>query len=172
VTIREQEDLIRRREREWAFAWNSEGHLILEKEGERNKIEFDDEEVALINRATLTHNHPSGLLFAENDPRSFGHSFSEDDIRLACLAELVEVRAVTPKLRFSMKPPHCGWNLVFWETRARPSFIKCHQRIWQQLDEAFISGAITPAEASIRVLHETWGQVANEVSLIYTQEED
>ena len=172
MTIREQEELIRRRDRECVFVWNSEGHLILEKEGERNKIEFDDEEVALINGATLTHNHPYGLSFPENDPRSFGHSFSEDDIRLACLAELVEVRAVTPKLRFSMKEPPSGWDFAFWEDKVRPSFIKHHQNVWQALDQAFISGAITPAEASIRVLHETWSLVANEVRLIYTREED
>ena len=164
MTIREQEDLIRRKEREWVFVWNSEGDLLLEKEGGRNKVEFDDEEVALMNRATLTHNHPSGLSFAENDPRSFGHSFSEDDIRLACLAKLSEVRAVTPKLRFSMKPPQLGWSLVFWETKVRPSFVKYSQNVWQELDQAFISGAITPAEASVRVLHEVWSQVAIDVA--------
>ncbi len=170
--IREQEDLIRRRDREWAFAWNGKGHLILEKEGERNNIEFDDEEVALINGATLTHNHPSGLLFAENDPRSFGHSFSEDDIRLACLAELVEVRAVTPKLRFSMKPPVLGWSLSLWEDTVEPRYSKYYGEVWQELMTTFSSGRITSAEADAGIMHETWSRVAEELSLTYHREED
>ena len=172
MTIREAEDLIRRQRYETAIAWNAQGVQILRKEGERDKVEFSAEEVALIHGATFTHNHPSGLSFADNDPRSFGHSFSEDDIRLACLARLSEVRAVTPKLRFSMKPPHFGWDLVFWETKVRPSFLKHSQNVWQELDQAFISGAVTPAEASIRVLHEVWSQVENDVGLVYTRGED
>lgn len=172
MTIREAEDAIRRQPYETAIAWNAQGVQILRKEGERYQVVFSDEEVAIITGATLTHNHPSGLSFAENDPRSFGHSFSEDDIRLACLAELSEMRAVTPKLRFSMKPPHFGWGLAFWETQVRPSFVEHSQNVWQELDQAFISGAITPAEASIRVLHEVWDRIAKDVGLIYTREED
>lgn len=107
----------------------------------------------------------------ETDPRSFGHSFSEDDIRLACLAEMAEMRAVTPKLRFSMKPPLSGWNRKLWETRIHPSYDNHYQEVWEELEAAvFISVTITPAEADVRVLHETWRRVADEIGLVYTRE--
>jgi len=57
----------------------------------------------------LTHNHPLGWQYATNDPRRAGASFSAEDVELALDADVVELRAVTPRLRFSLKRPIGGW---------------------------------------------------------------
>lgn len=172
MTILEYEDQIRRQRYETALVWDVAGLLVLRKDGNVRSIEFSDNEVALMNKGVLTHNHPSGLRYPEDDPRVFGHSFSDDDICTACLAELAEIRAVTPKLRFSMKPPPQGWNSAFWASVILPCYSKHYDQVWEELEEAvFTAGNVTPAEADVRVLHETWRKVAGEVGLVYVREE-
>lgn len=171
MTPHEQEDVIRRWDHEWAFVWNGEGLLVLAKEGGRNEVEFSEEEVLLMRGAVLTRNHPHGLSFPDVDPRSFGHSFSEDDIHLACSAGMAEMRVVTPKLRFSMKPPVTGWSQKLWDADIHPSYVKHYDQVWEELMDAFSSGAISSAEADARIAHETWSRVANEIGLLYVREE-
>ncbi len=118
----------------------------------------------------LTHNHPFAMKFLDTDPRSFGHSFSEEDIRLACRAELSEIRAVTRKLRFSMKPSPAGWNLSYWFAVVSPRFESHNETVWSELNRALTAGQITSAEADSRVLHETWLRVSGELNLAYSQE--
>jgi len=170
VTIQDAEDQIRGQDYETAFVWNSEGLLVLKKDGDEYEVSFTDEEVLSMKSGILTHNHPFAMKFPEADPRSFGHSFSEDDIRLACRAELSEIRAVTRKLRFSMKPSSTGWNLNYWTTVVKPGFEHHYETVWDELSRAFSSGTITSAEADIRVLHETWLQAAIELNMVYLQE--
>jgi len=63
VTVREAENLIRHQQYETAFVWNSEGLLVLRKDGGKSHVEFSDEEVILMKGAVVTHNHPHGLTF-------------------------------------------------------------------------------------------------------------
>src|SRR5205823_5749281 len=103
-----KEDELRLLRYESAFAVDAAGNVVLDKAGTSSEIELTDEEVELLRSATsviFTHNHPGGWRFPPDDPRHGGNSFSPHDIHLACKCELAEIRAVTPRFRFSMKPP-------------------------------------------------------------------
>lgn len=171
MTIREQEDLIRRREREWALAWNSEGHLVLEKEGGRDRVSFEDAQIAVLKGTTFTHNHPRGLEFAEDDPRSFGNSFSIEDLRLACYAELAELRVVTPRLRFFIKPPATGWDFDYWLTTMEPAYLRHKAIVTRELREVLASKTITLAQADAVYFDRICSRVAYELGLEYSREE-
>ena len=62
-----------------------------------------------------THNHPGGLQFAENTWGRIGNSFSMEDIGLAIVSNLAEIRAVTPVYTFSLKRPANGWGVSYSE---------------------------------------------------------
>jgi len=171
VNVREAEESIRRQQTETAFAWDSEGSLGLRKDGARDRISFEDAEIALLSGTIFTHNHPQGLEFAEEDPRFYGNSFSMQDLRLACYAELAELRVVTPRLRFSLKPPATGWNFHYWLTVMEPAYLRHKAEVSRELREASSSGAMTLAQAIATHFHSICSRVAYELGLEYRREQ-
>lgn len=171
MNVREVEEVIRRQQYESAFAWNSEGRLVLAKEGTRGSVSFEDAEIAVLKGTTFTHNHPRGLEFAEDDPRSFGNSFSIQDLRLACFAELAELRVVTPRLRFFIKPPATGWNFDYWLTIMEPAYLRHKAAVSRELREAFASRIMTLAQADAVHFDRICSRVAYELGLEYSREE-
>lgn len=67
--------------------------------------------------AILTHNHPGGWRYSENDIMHIGNSFSVEDIMLAVSQDISEIRAVTPLYTFSMKRPEKGWGIDWQEVK-------------------------------------------------------
>lgn len=172
MTVSEAEDSIRRQQTETAFAWDIAGHLILRKDGAHDRISFEDAEIAFLSGTIFTHNHPQGLEFADDDPRSYGNSFSMQDLRLACYAGLAELRVVTPRLRFSLKPPATGWDLIYWLTVMEPVYLRHKADVSRELREASSSGAMTLAQAISVHFHSICSRVAFELGLEYRQEEN
>lgn len=172
MTVHEAEDSIRRQQNETAFAWDTAKRLVLKKEGARDRISFEDFEIALLGGTIFTHNHPQGLEFAEDDPRSYGNSFSMQDLRLACYAELAELRVVTPRLRFSLKPPATGWNFAYWLTVMEPIYLRHKAEVSRELREASSSGTMTLAQAITAHFHSICSRVSTELGLEYRREED
>jgi len=172
VNIREAEGLIRRQQTETAFAWDAAGRFVLRKDGARDRISFEDAEIALLRGTIFTHNHPQGLEFAGDDPRSYGNSFSMQDLRLACYAELAELRVVTPRLRFSLKPPATGWDFAYWLAVMEPIYLRHKAEVSRELREAASSGTMTLAQAIAAHFHSICSRVSTELGLEYRREED
>lgn len=141
------------------------------KEGTRDSISFEDEDIAILKGAIFTHNHPRGLEFPEDDPRSYGNSFSWQDLHLACYAELAELRVVTPRLRFSLKPPATGWNYDYWNTVMEAVCLRHKRDVSRELREALASGAVMLAQADAAHFHEICSRVAYDLGLEYSREE-
>ncbi len=170
--IREKENSIRRQPFESAFLYNAQGILILSKAGVQYTVEFTREETSLMKGAILTHNHPRGLEYPDSDIRSWGNSFSDSDIALASTHELAEIRVVTPKQRFSMKPPAEGWSLSYWEDTLKPTLDEVEVWVYDEFDARIAQKRLTPTEAQALHWHEVWLQVARRLGLEYAQEED
>lgn len=170
MTIREQEDQIRLQPIEIAIAWDAEGTQVLKKVGEQHRIVFTDDELALLQGTVFTHNHPSGLAYLDNDPRSFGNSLSLSDVRLACYASLAEMRVVTPKLRFSLKPPAEGWNSDYWQSVLEPVYWKYKRSVSQEMIDAIQTGRMPQPMAEAIHFHEICRRTAVEVGLRYIRE--
>jgi hypothetical protein len=147
----------------------------LEKAGGASEIAFTEEEVARLRGASgviFTHNHPGGWKYAPEDPRHGGNSFSPHDIHLACRAELVEMRVVTPRYRFSMRPSEDGWNEQYWRNLLEPLFPLVYEQVRGELVHATLAGQITAQAYLARHYHETWIQIANLLGLRYTMREE
>jgi hypothetical protein len=67
---------------ETAVVLDSSGKVLLRKSGDERSVTFTPEEVEKLRGGVLTHNHPSSS------------SFSDDDVQLAVLKGLREIRAV------------------------------------------------------------------------------
>lgn len=52
----------------------------------------------------LSHNHPDGWRYPEDDPRRAGSGFSIADVRLMVEWGLAEIRAVTPGYLYRLRP--------------------------------------------------------------------
>ena len=172
MTVREREDQIRHLPIETAVAWNAKGQEVLTKSGDERRIIFTDEEIVLLQGVIFTHNHPGGLAFSDDDPRSFGNSFSLADIRLACDTALTEMRAVTPKLRFSLKPSPGGWDSDYWQQVLEPIYFKHKFSVTRELLTAIRAGRILEPVAEALHFHEICLRVAAEAGLHYQREEN
>ncbi len=174
--IRAKEDELRKvRRRESAFALGSTGNVVLEKDSEADfEIEFTNAEIELLRNAggvIFTHNHPRGWEYAPGDPRHAGFSFSPHDILLACRAELIEIRAVSPRFRFSMKPPAEGWNESHW-TIINTVFEMEKIEVDRQLMQRLRKGQLSAAEYQTEYLHQVWQRVTKLLGMDYTRSEE
>jgi hypothetical protein len=84
---------------EHAFAFSIDGELLFHRTDDAvSQVGFDDVALTLLPGAVLTHNHPGG------------RSFSEEDAVFAMRLGLAEMRVVTSKLRYSLRPPGNTWS--------------------------------------------------------------
>ena len=112
-------ELARRSGTEKAYGVAKDGNVVVEREGEEDRIIFDDDELARLAGCVLTHNHPSGK------------SFSLADIQLATQYHLDEIRSVTRSYVFRARPPKEGWPA--WETAIYPMIAEALRQATQQI---------------------------------------
>ncbi len=163
---------------ETGIAYDSSGNIILQKSSQPNKdyeIEFTDAEVEMlraVSEVTFTHNHPRGWNYDPEDVRHAGSSFSPEDILLACRAEMAEIRAVGPLAVYSMRPSPLGWTELTWNQEIQPLYDVVYRQVKTELYGAALRHAISPQEASARLDHEIWTQVAGMAGLRYNRTEE
>ena len=176
--VRTKEQELRLLRSEVGVAYDCNGNIVLQKRSKPNEdyeIEFTDAEVELLrttSQVTFTHNHPRGWNYDPDDARHVGNSFSPEDILFACRAELAEIRAVSPKMTYSMRSSPLGWTEVTWNQEIRPLYELIYQQVKTELYSAALRRAISPQEASARLDHEIWTQVAGMVGLRYNGVEE
>lgn len=143
------------------------GEEIWRKQGSEAAIVFSMQELTTMQDCVLTHNHPVGWRYAASDPRRAGASFSEADVELAIEADVAEVRAVTPLLRFSLKRPNVGWP-------GSPELLADHDAIEKRVLSTLLrevgEGSLTQEAATARVAHEVMLRLASMYGLSYSTE--
>jgi len=77
-----------------------DGKLILEKLGNEDSIEFNNDEIGLLKDSIFIHNHPG--------PGIVG-GFSEEDIEFSALADLSKSIVITDRYIFTIERPISGW---------------------------------------------------------------
>lgn len=167
--IRGKEDVIRlNKDFETAVLYNPKGEIIFEKAGELGKasVGFTRAEANLMKDNILTHNHPLGWQFPENSIRSIGSSFSAQDVVLAVRNDLSEIRAVSRKMRFSMKRPEGGWpdvEVVIDELNLQ------HVKTLQEFISRVNSGTMTEDQANVMHFHTLWKRFAESLGIDYSK---
>lgn len=172
--VRAKEDAIRTQRFESAYAVAADGTVLLDKDGQQYSVGFDDAEIeALRGKGVLfTHNHPRGWDVPESDPRRTGNSFSADDIGVACNAEVAEIRAVTPKRRYWMRPPPGGWNMAYWRSTLLPTRTYYNNEVRAEFLKEIRRGTLTTDEAEALHNHEVWLRVTRDLGIPYGYDED
>lgn len=77
---------------EYGAFFRSDGSLLLDRVGTAKCIRFSDDELKSANGCLFTHNHPLGF------------TLSIEDVLIAQIGQLSEVRVVTERFRFMLRP--------------------------------------------------------------------
>ena len=167
-TLKKVEQEIFNKRYEVAVAVGDDGRIILRKRGTKREVRFTEKEVRRIRGTVFTHNHPGGWDFARDDPRRVGNSFSPEDIMFAAKYELQEVRAVTPKYVFTMRPGDAGWPSV---KAIEETFWRIDGEVRNEFWEKIKNGEMTVEEAESIHWHEVNKRVAQALKLVYNRTE-
>ena len=140
---------------EYSSAFDDKGNIIFSKTGEETQIAFKASEIARLKNTIFTHTHPSS------------NSFSADDLAFAANAKLKEMRVVSEKYKYSIRPKKT-WGDYH-------ALFNGHKKAYDDLYPEYyalvrIKGTMTPAEASWEHLHKTLLAVAKRFNLIYKRE--
>lgn len=139
--------------REESHVVDADGKVLLSKKGEADYISFTEEEVANFKGATLTHNHPAGA------------SFSEEDMALLLNTELAEIRAVgfvgSTQYLYRFVPDdtvraEINNNPLVYSARVRDAQTDTREAFHKRLE----ADTMTVEEATAQHSHEVWLKVA------------
>jgi hypothetical protein len=164
--VLQAEDEIRNERVEIAKVFDTEGNLVFEKRSSReDSIIFSFDETRLMLGKIFTHNHPFPAGTTQSD------SFSPEDIELAATMKLLEIRAVTPTVTFSMRPPADGWNSEYWERRIKPALLRVRSIVYQADQYNIETGKLTYHEAMQDYWDRVWRKTAQLLGMIYERSE-
>jgi hypothetical protein len=149
---------------ETAGVFGSDGQLILRKDGGEDYIDFDDDEMALMDGAVLTHNHPL-------DPRGQGRGvgLSDADIELMVTTGALEIRAVSGDYLYSLRR-----NQVQDGPEFRDALRRIRNEVNDEVDlwveaQSGDDDEIT-SEANFRYWHTVSERLADELGMTYRRE--
>jgi len=143
------------------------GDELWRKQGRGAAVAISVQELATMRDCVLTHNHPLGWQYAVTDPRHAGASFSVEDVGLALHADVAELRAVTPRLRFSLKRPATGWPDSL---ELLSDYDAIERRVASALLRDVKVGASTQETVTARQAHEVMLRLASVYGLHYVVE--
>lgn len=170
--VRGQEDQIRFQLLESVFFWDAQGTLLLTRTGSAEQVSFTRQELQAIKPVIATHNHPSGTRYLPSDPRYASHSFSLNDVKVACLTSLREIRVVSPKYRYSLRPSVTGWDEGYFDATLRPYFEQVRIAVRREFIAQVQARKVLASVAGIELLHTVWSRLARQLGLQYTRYED
>ena len=133
--------------------------------GEETQVSFTPEHASDMFNAVVTHNHPAGWKYTDDDTRHAGNSFSFEDLDVFTRYGIKQMRVVSPRYRFIMTAPEIHqdeslrkanasllrhrWEKIKSETRAK----------WWDL-----INAAPDAKAQQRVVEQAESRTAHEQS--------
>ena len=85
-----------------------------------NYVRFTQVEVGQMKGGILTHNHPRGT------------SLSPDDVRLAMIGDLAEMRAVGKRYGYSIKAGPGGWSEDLWNKTVQHEVSRVNQQVFSE----------------------------------------
>ena len=160
TTLRRLEEEIVNQRYETTIVLDENGNIILRKDGDDKSVPFTDEEVAKMKGMILTHNHPRGWTFPEDDPRHAGNGFSPDDIHIAALGGIKELRAISPGYIYSLKPGKNGWlkPLDSWNI-----YQEISNQVRREFENKILAGEMKLSQAE--AIH--WHEVSTRFAKLY-----
>lgn len=151
---------------ETAVLVNSKGEILIDKRGKATSVGFSNKECLKMKDCILTHNHPRGWGYKDNELGRIGNSFSKADLKLAVKYDIAEIRVVTPLYTFSMKRPLNGWN----DIRQFDAYYdrindELRKRLWSKINQK----KLTVEKANVLHYHLLNKQLAKELGWEYVK---
>lgn len=145
------ESTIKDQDYESCGAFKDDGSIVFQKDGEKNRIGINDEEMDLLEGATFTHNHPKGF------------SFSPEDILCACDGKMKEMRCVSKDSVYSMKLKN-GKNFSpdLWKNMLADTYIDISNSTHTKFENAIDNGEMTIDQAINWHWDTVWGLVSEQ----------
>jgi hypothetical protein len=143
---------------EHAYAVSMDGELLFHRsEDALSHIRFDHATLALLPGAVLTHNHPGG------------RSFSEEDVTFAMRLGLTEMRVVTAKSRFILRPPEEKWSWLLLKSFPAVLTVERHLLGWKLFGE-IVSGIRSRHATDLVFHHLLWESLSGRGLIDYSVE--
>lgn len=158
-SLQAAETELRFRERqlpELCHVFDRNGNWLFGVEGGADRILFSDSELAQMDGALLTHNHPTG------------RSFSPEDITLLVYRGLQELRAVTRDYVYTAS--YQGEDRVGFYFELRQKLPLVTLQMEESLSEAVRLGRINELEKDLLFWHGVWAKIAPQLKLRYSRQ--
>jgi len=127
------------------------GKVLIDKRGMAFNVGFTQDESNLMKDAIMTHNHPRGWGYRENQLGRIGNSFSIDDLTLAITSNVAEIRAVTPNYTFVMRRPKNGWGVSVKDFKS--IYDKENKKLEDEFTRRIFKGTLTIEQAKATHFH-------------------
>jgi hypothetical protein len=152
-TITDYEMTIRDQDYESCGVVDPNGNLIFTKSGESDNIQFTKDEKDIFKGTVSTHNHP------------IGNSFSDADIRWACISEMKEMRVITSAgMSFTMKRRDgANFSEDLWKSRISPNYSMINNEVHDEFGTKIFDGRMTIEEANSKHWDEVWARVVRHI---------
>lgn len=148
------EERIRRDDRETGAFFAPDGAMVLKRTGAPDSVTYSSTELASMQGALFTHNHPGGL------------TFSLADVQSASFGNLAELRAVAPGYRHVMAPTG-DWPA---ERAIQRAYDRELDRAQQDVATMVKAGELSVSYATAEIHHLAWVRAAAKLGLKYTRE--
>ena len=146
-----RENVVRNLNYEKCYVFNEKGDIIFRKGGDESKILFTEQELSKIRYAKVfIHNHPVGT------------SFSTQDIQLAFILKIGEMRAIGQKYDYSIKISQ-RWTDSDWDSFTK-EISKIDNDIKDVFDEHINEDLMTIEEANMDHWHTVWLKLSESYS--------
>jgi hypothetical protein len=154
--VSQYESTIKDQSFESAGVFSNDGSIILQKDGEKDNVDFNKKEMKLCKGKIFTHNHPSN-----------NSGFSPADIKFACKCEVKEMRAITPENEVCVIKMVDGSNFKpeLWDNIENLSYV-ADKNIRIQFNKAINDGNMTIKEANKKHWNKVWVTVFEIISEI------
>ena len=153
------ESTIKNQDFESCGAFKDDGTILMQKDGQKDYIRFNESEKILCKGSTFTHNHPSGSL-----------SFSPEDIQWACQSEMKEMRVIArggEKFTMSMKDGS-NFSKNLWQEKILLTYKTMDNEVHDEFTEKISNKEMTIKEADDSHWDEVWRRTVKEIpEIIY-----
>jgi len=149
----EVEDAIRSDTLETGAFIAPDGQVLLQRQGQSDRVKYRESELILMRGSLFTHNHPSGS------------GFSVEDVVLASAFGFAELRAVTFDFR------HVAYGIPEHEgAQWKDAYALAESEAASELIEKVRLGELHPKDFGQEVRHRAWGKVAKSFNFFYARE--
>ena len=167
--LNEVERWLRARRTESGYGFDpTTGEKVWGRHTDGMEVPLTPDDRAQLRGMIFTHNHSRGWQFPEGDPRRKGTSFSPHDVQSAALAQVAELRAMSPGYTFVMRPGAHGWPDVEEIGRTFEMAYRHHEA---ESALAALSGKLDPVRRVADAFHNVWTELAPVLGIEYHRED-